>query len=202
MPARESYPDAEEQYQWLGLLLDTYHLSDQLVADNLGLLGKNGVHIACGEGCSNCCRKPTVPVTELEIRGLSWFASEMLGGEIRQTVKQRLQSHRETAECPFLVNDVCSVYPVRPVICRQFYVKNTVCGEEEDILLSRPEDIVLPNPSMARATSMKLLEFFGIHSRLKKERAFKSGFVPQNTRPMHEHELSAIAETMEMFDAQ
>jgi Fe-S-cluster containining protein len=202
MPTRETYPEAEKKYEWLGLLLDTYQLSDQLVADSLKLFAKNGVHIACSEGCSNCCKRPTVPVTELEMRGLSWYASEILSGEIRQSVKHRLLCHKDTAECPFLVNNVCSVYPVRPIICRQFYVKNTVCGEEEDILHSRPNDIVLPNPSMARATSMKLLEFFGIHSRLKKERAFKSGVLAQNTRPMHEHKLSVIAETIEKFDAQ
>jgi Fe-S-cluster containining protein len=201
MTQRFSAPQAEAKYQWLKTILDTFYISDALVVDHLARVSKKGVKPACHRGCDACCRKPTVPFTAPELKAISWYASEVLEGEVRQNVKQRLRSHEETLECPFLVDHACSIYPVRPLICRQFMVKSKPCIVDEDIATDRPDDIIpLPRDSVIQPVAMRLLDAFDIKSTAKKQRAFASGFIAANARYMHEYDWNNIARTMDQFD--
>lgn len=193
---REEILEDEAKYPWLKILLDTYKTSDLLVAENLKCYSA----IGCEKGCSSCCENPTVPFTEPELMGISWFASEKLREPLRSRVKERLYAHDQTSECPFLVERTCSIYPVRPLICRQFYVKGRQCERGEDPARTRPEDMISPNRTIAKVSSMRLLEFWGAKTMLKKERMFAKGFMVENSRHMHNYDWSKIAETMGLFD--
>ncbi len=195
-----SFPKDEKKYLWLSNLLDTYYVSDQLVEDYLNAIAKKGTSSACHKGCHACCLNPVVPLTEPELIGISWYASEILSGDIRKIVKLRLYSHESTAECPFLVDKSCSIHPMRPLICRQFYVSSRACEPREDILSARPNDIVPIPQSVIQPIAIKLLNYYGFKTQLKKIQAFKSGFIPENARPMHLYDWSNIAKTMERFD--
>lgn len=202
MANRFSDPAAEKKYVWLKTVLDTYHISDTLVDEQIAALETKGTPPACHRGCHVCCVKPDVPITEPELLGISWYASEVLAGELRGIVKQRLLEHKATTECPFLVERACSIYPVRPLICRQFYVASKPCAPGEDILLSRMKDIVFFPKDVYRQVAMRLLDHYGITKPSAKEKAFEVGFIPENARSMHKYDWPLIARTMEIFDAE
>lgn len=82
------------------------------------LLDSIGAYIApatpCKKGCSNCCHY-SVTVSELEIQFIETHAK-----------KKRLKVPLPHADfhghaCPFLKNNACSIYAVRPFVCRRFH---------------------------------------------------------------------------------
>jgi Fe-S-cluster containining protein len=79
----------------------------------------------CQLGCSRCCYVD-LSVFEIEADFIrQWFY------QLQPSQKQKLQEEwnrpsnrtlnfydEESEACPFLVNESCSIYPARPVICR------------------------------------------------------------------------------------
>jgi uncharacterized protein len=201
MATRLSALAAEKKYPWLTTVLDTYYISDSQVEEHLARIAKKGINPACHKGCHACCLKVTVPFTEPELTAISWYASEVLTDKIRARVKQRLIEHAEILECPFLVDRVCSIYPVRPLICRQFLVKSKPCETEEDVADSRPQDIIpLPKDTVIRPVAMRLLDHYKFKSVTAKRKAFEAGFIVANAKNMHEFDWTIIAKTMAFFD--
>lgn len=201
MATRYSNPQAEAKYSWLTGILDTFFISDIHLEEHLVKLAKKGVVPACHEGCHNCCLKPTVPVTAPELAVISWYASEVLTGNARSDVKHRLSEHDSRLECPFLIDRVCSIYPVRPLICRQFLIKSKSCEVNENVLETRVQDIIpLPRDTLIRPVAMRLLDYYKFKNTTAKQKAFESGFIVKNARDMHLHDLTSIARIMEHFD--
>lgn len=84
----------------------------------------DGLHFEC-TGCGNCCKLADgfVYVTEDEIRGMS----KHLKLSITAFADQYLEIHKNRYvlksngdACILLENNVCRVYPARPVQCRTF----------------------------------------------------------------------------------
>lgn len=80
--------------------------------------------IKCKIGCAYCCREGDYPVSELEYTNMMLYYSELDGnlkGAINEKISSLLEKDRKKYyECPFLIKGICSVYPVRPLICRIF----------------------------------------------------------------------------------
>lgn len=85
--------------------------------------------IFCKRGCSHCCRKSEFPYSLLEMQyllsSLPTLDEDTLCkiGKNLQAIKARKLKYRGKKfryDCPFLVDDVCSVYEYRGVICRSF----------------------------------------------------------------------------------
>lgn len=83
-------------------------------------------HMQCASGCSHCCIGGLSIFTwEAELI-IQWFAS-LTKEEKTQLIKQ-WQTQEESnftdvkgkscEACSFLINDRCSIYPRRPIICR------------------------------------------------------------------------------------
>lgn len=75
----------------------------------------NGVvdqHTPCKAGCSACCHY-AVMVSEIEVRVIEANTSHRRA-ESRRSVKQA-----HGTPCPFLRQDRCSIYAVRPFTCRR-----------------------------------------------------------------------------------
>jgi len=200
---RYSYPADEKKYDWLPLLLDAYNILDR--AASLGLKEerrKRGREVACRKGCYECCLRPSVPITKIELAGISWYASEKLAGGIRDIVKRQLLDHLQTSQCPFLVDTACSIYPVRPIACRQFHVFGDACAKGEDPGVTRPTDIWSPGREVAQKVAMKILPFFGISSEKQKIIAFKSGFIVRESKEMHKMDWNVVYQAMVLFDTQ
>ena len=85
---------------------------------------KQAPFIKCKKGCTYCCKEGEYPLSELEYVNLMLYYNT-LPSEIRGIINQNIsnlieQDRQKFYECPFLVNECCSVYPARPILCRSF----------------------------------------------------------------------------------
>lgn len=64
-------------------------------------------HLRCAPGCSSCCRSFSVAPIEAALIGAQMDPVSMEPG-----------SGKTTNTCRFLINDLCSIYVHRPLICR------------------------------------------------------------------------------------
>jgi Fe-S-cluster containining protein len=116
-----------------GCTLDSYRRYDLLMA---GLADTIPLKVDCTVGCSYCCHfKVEVKAYELfvilrylrkalpqhEIHGVLTSA-ESNAERIRQLSRE--QHFGTNLACPFLKDDRCRIYPVRPYACRNFHATN------------------------------------------------------------------------------
>ncbi|MBO7672809.1 YkgJ family cysteine cluster protein [bacterium] len=77
--------------------------------------------IQCRKGCSNCCKNADFPLSLVEMKYLMQGFLKLDKSEhdkVRENIKKVIESGKENYDCPFLMNDLCSVYEYRPIICR------------------------------------------------------------------------------------
>ncbi|MDQ2778772.1 MAG: YkgJ family cysteine cluster protein [Pseudomonadota bacterium] len=96
---------------------------DRVVASSAA----DGARIDCAKGCSHCCSvrvqamAPEVFRIADELRRLSPAALAAINDRLRAHVEavgsKSVAEHR--APCPFLDDDVCSIYALRPAVCRK-----------------------------------------------------------------------------------
>lgn len=86
-------------------------------------------YIKCQNGCAKCCQKGDYPFSTIELEflkeefvKLSPELQEQIKQKIKKLLQEKFQLNDETFmhECPFLINDSCSVYSNRGIICRTF----------------------------------------------------------------------------------
>jgi len=183
------------------MLLDAYYKDDVGILKELKVAErKRGSKIACCKGCHYCCLKMEVPISQIEIMGLSWYSSEKVIGTVREKLKEQLLNYKKNLHCPFLIDKICVVYPVRPLICREFFVFDSPCKPNEDVLKTRPSDIWSPSRKVCKSAAFKILPFYGITDEKEKLIAYESGFISQNSRPMHTCDWTLVYDTMIKFD--
>jgi Fe-S-cluster containining protein len=74
-------------------------------------------HMACRNGCSNCCKNVQFKISYIEALELTQgFAA--LSTSQKQAVLANIK--QKSPDCPFLFNNSCSVYGNRPALCRAF----------------------------------------------------------------------------------
>lgn len=125
------------------LTRNMYDNMDQLIDSFTGRLIKDGQVLDCKKGCSWCCTQP-VFTNEWEVAYLRKFMRKRFTGDkIVELKTKALQKNEEVSEmpdeqvlknripCPLLHENVCSVYPARPMACR-IYLSSDVdsCIEE------------------------------------------------------------------------
>lgn len=73
-------------------------------------------YIACGKGCSSCC-KMNVKISQLEANQIG----EKIGKKAKMLIKSKNYSSNEFIgiACIFLKDDACTIYDVRPFVCRK-----------------------------------------------------------------------------------
>ena len=120
---------------------------------------------SCRKGCSACCRQP-VPISESEAFGLRDTLLKMSPNR-RFQIFRRMGHHyhlwkknrpeQETPfhhlreywslgmDCPFLVDQGCSIHPNRPLVCREHLVSSdpVYCDDVEN------NSVTLINPLLA-----------------------------------------------------
>jgi len=67
--------------------------------------------LQCTPGCTECCRRFGVP-----------SRTEVENERIREFLKERHMEakRREGTSCPYVSKEGCTIYPVRPLICRLY----------------------------------------------------------------------------------
>ena len=86
-------------------------------------------YIHCKEGCSYCCKTGEYPCSELEFEFLKIGFSQ-LSPDTQQKIVENIEKIKKEKQnykgdqflysCPFLIDDRCSVYNFRMIICRTF----------------------------------------------------------------------------------
>ena len=197
---RQAHPD-EAHLSWLSSLLDTYHIYDTALGIELEAEEKRrGRAVACRQGCTGCCLRPTAPVTELELMGIWWYAVGFPEADNKKKVQARLLGRRQSAECPFLLEGSCSIYAMRPLACRILHVFGRPCRPDEIPVETRPADIWVPSRDVGRKAVMPLLGYFGFSTTQQKEKAFNEGFIPAHSLAMNELDWAPLAQALQESD--
>ena len=198
---RLSFPEDEARFDWLPMLLDACATVDEGVAEGIRRAQAQGKTLACARGCAACCRAHRdIPVYPLELVGLSWYVTEKLQGPVRQRLKQQLRVHAKGEPCPFLVDEVCSVHPLRPLACRQFNVFGKVCAEGEDAWHTRREDVMTPIKKYTDEAFFTMLPFYGVKKSAERRRVIKDGAQHQLAKVLQDFDWSSLADKMEAWE--
>ena len=149
----------------IGMVRAAMHTCDEDIERELAVLAARGVVPSCSKGCAHCCRQEIlVPRAEAEAivdwLQSSWSAEQLDGlkhrlrawlvwhhgeftrrvsaGEDRQTV-----AFEDGPGCLVLHENACSIYPVRPTMCRMHYVTSSpdACRSVRDPAFTRDENI-------------------------------------------------------------
>jgi len=111
--------------------------------------------VACRSGCSTCCnyRVEARAIEVLAVRDyvIAHFSPSQQAAVVDLAARNvaeaadwsHVEHHAHNQRCPLLVDDACSVYPVRPANCRSFHSTDVqVCIESRQ----RPEDVSIRVP--------------------------------------------------------
>lgn len=189
---RQHYPEYEARHPWLVRLLNAYHICDVTVRAELAAeTARRGHGVACGPGCRNCCVDQVIPVSEFEVMGLWWFAAEILEGAVQDELKKRLLGHGPVGECAFLVHGRCSVYPLRPFVCRQYHVFRQPCGPGENVYETRPRDAFRASLDSGRELAWQLIPLYGVAEE-NVDWLYESGYIPRRGKHLHTLPLDNI----------
>ena len=198
-PERMRFEEDEGRFPWLSMLLDAYFVADRGVAGAIAKEQK-ARELACSKGCASCCRVHLdIPVYPLELVGMTWYAAEKVEEPVRSTLREQLAAHRQGEPCPFLVEDACSIHPMRPMACRQFNVFGTPCAEEEDAFHSRPDDVLQPDRSAIDEALTLTLPFYGILEGARE--VVEAGLLNRVVQELQQCNWGSVAKKMEEFDA-
>jgi Fe-S-cluster containining protein len=93
-----------------------------------GFFENQSPYIFCKKGCSKCCQNGEYPFSQLEYNFIMIGFSKLpedIRGQILAKVKKLKEEKAKfgngyTYECPFMINNECSVYEFRGIICRSF----------------------------------------------------------------------------------
>lgn len=145
----------EHVKQRRALALQVFQDVDDLVDREVARSIANGKPPTCARGCSHCCRQELYApraeveaiVAWLETSGphlvadlkariaawLDWYRTAF-PALIARGVSRRDAFYSHAPPCPALVDDVCTIYPVRPVFCRTHAVTSPpdACRPEGD----------------------------------------------------------------------
>jgi len=161
---RLHFPADEQRLPWLSLLLDAYSIADTGVAITVRDMEKKQKKIlACGKGCGTCCvNQKDLPLYPHELVGIYWYATEKMTLPVRDVLRSRLAVHTAASGCPFLIDNSCSIHPVRPVGCRMFNVFTVPCAPGEDPYFTRRGDVLPPIPDYIDRTFGAVLPFYNM----------------------------------------
>jgi Fe-S-cluster containining protein len=199
-PERARFPTAEAAHWWLAPVLDAYAILD----DGLGVevpreAARRGEKVACHKGCSECCKNAEVPILPPEIATVSWYVCEELPRTIQVRLVSRLEHHNKSTECPFLLDDSCSIYPVRPLMCRGHHLFGQPCVPNEDIVQSRRGDVCMQSAALSRKVGLRILDAMEWPNRNAKVRAFEAGIMVNLAKQIHQFDWRICATNLKRF---
>lgn len=71
-------------------------------------------YFSCHPGCSFCCKYDVL---------ISAFEANYISLKTQKRIKNEKLTIMNNSLCPFLQNDICSIYKYRPLICRTYHVR-------------------------------------------------------------------------------
>lgn len=106
---------------------------------------QDSYRIDCHSGCSHCCYL-RVSAYDFELISIYQYLMSKIRRNNRELILKQLNKRYETVKnltleehhhtnikCPFLIENKCSVYPVRPVSCAGYHsIKKELCIKSND----------------------------------------------------------------------
>lgn len=90
--------------------------------------------------CSNCggCCMNLIPISSKELKKIKQYVKKHKIKELDTVSKWPTQKSNINLMCPFRddINNCCTIYPVRPAICRDF-ICNKDCRKRRDFYLNK-----------------------------------------------------------------
>lgn len=135
---------------------------DQVVAHAVA----DGATLACTKGCSHCCHMqvhamaPEVFRIVEALRGWSPDRLNALTDKLRQHADAvRLKSVQDHhAPCPFLQDDLCSIYALRPAVCRKGHSTEVQACASHEPQIPQHLRIVVESEVLMRGTAAAYAE--------------------------------------------
>lgn len=173
---RLTFPEDEAKHWWLSILLDAYAVLDKGIDK---AIKKAQRPLACGPNCGACCKTHSdIPVYPLELVGIYWYVIEKLtANPLRHRLLTELLNYRQGKHCPFLIDSLCAIHPMRPASCRQFNVFGKPCAEGEDPYYSRQSDVLKPLKEYTDRAFYIMMPFYNITDERQKKKALSSGLL-------------------------
>lgn len=108
---------------------DYHHLLAALDAEIARIGELHAATLSCGPGCASCCQAFSVlPIEAACLRE----AVAALPSASQARLGQNLEENAD--RCPLLIDDLCSVYAARPVICRTQGLPLAYVDEEREAI--------------------------------------------------------------------
>ncbi len=93
---------------------------------------KQKPYIFCKKGCAKCCKNARYPFSEIEFqylitgyKTLPENTKQKICSNIKNILEKKNINEDFNYQCPFLIDDICSIYKYRGIICRTFGLLNT-----------------------------------------------------------------------------
>lgn len=97
-------------------------------------------YIFCKKGCGLCCKNAQFPYSKIEMQYL-FLGAKALPKEVFDKIelniekivkeKENFKGEKFVYDCPFLIDDICSIYNFRGVICRSFGLMSIIKGTDK-----------------------------------------------------------------------
>ena len=111
-------------------MLENYLVYLQLIDEKLNkFFTKQKPFIYCKKGCGLCCKNAQFPYSQIELEYLM-IGVRQLDEEKKSIISQNINKLKQQKaehpgkdfkyDCPFLINNECSVYSYRGIVCRTF----------------------------------------------------------------------------------
>ncbi|GLR25307.1 YkgJ family cysteine cluster protein [Limnobacter litoralis] len=129
----------------VGFVTQIHSAIDKVVA----IAVSEGTQLACRSGCSHCCHV-RVEALEPEVFKIARFLQGLPQAALDQFT-ERLEKHAAAVDgttltthrqaCPFLENQRCLIYPIRPAVCRKGHSLDVQpCAQGADTL---PQNVAI-----------------------------------------------------------
>lgn len=201
LSARIHFSEDEKRMPWLPRLLDAYAIADTGVSVAVRQEEKRRkVTLACKKGCGACClHQKDIPLYPHELVGIYWYVSEKITPPSREILKKRLLTRTGGSSCPFLMDDSCSIHPVRPVGCRQFNVFSAPCAPGEDPYYTRRDDVLVPIQEYTDRAFTAVMPLYNIRKGADVSDAVK--LIRSQIMNLKEYDWKKLAAIMENVDS-
>ena len=128
----------------------------------VGAAAERGARIDCQAGCSHCCNA-RVEALAPEVFQIAQHLEALAPVALADTL-DRLQAHAAAADapaagwaertpCPFLVQRLCSIYPVRPAACRKAHSSDAGRCEANAPAIPQHLEVVLKAEALISGTA-------------------------------------------------
>lgn len=161
---------------------DYQQLIDDLDAEIARIGTRHGATLSCGPRCASCCLGFSVlPLEAACLRE----AIDALPAASREHLDRNLAEG--TDRCPLLIDELCSIYAARPVICRTQGLPLAYVDEEREAIEVSACPLNFPDDHAFAPENLLFMDGFnGRLFELNRAWCRKQGVVPDRRIPLRE----------------